>query len=118
MTPDEARLTIRRIQGYWPGDMGEPETLAWMSDLTGDHMFDQSEVRREIVIMKDSGATYRPRPGQVVRAVLDYRRRHENEYRAIETPRSPRETAYYWLDKIRADNKLRTKLTEADPMAS
>ena len=77
MTPEEAKIVLQRLVGFWPTpDLAEAEVLVWTDELTNLHLeITVAEALTELTTMSRAGNPFRPRVGQLVAAVRAGRRK-------------------------------------------
>jgi hypothetical protein len=77
VTPQEAKVVLQRLVGFWPTpELAPPEVLAWTDELTHPVLeVTVQEALRELTAMSRGGTPFRPRIGQLVNAVRATRRR-------------------------------------------
>lgn len=76
MTANQAQEVVIRLSGFWPSPpITDPEAIAWAEELTKPELaITATEALGVLRKASYSGQTYRPRPGEVVAAVLSERR--------------------------------------------
>lgn len=76
MIKDDVRPILAMIAGYWPTPaLTTEEVSAWTTELVSTSRISAEEARTVIINFAETGAVYRPRPGQLLGLVQSLRRK-------------------------------------------